>query len=198
MQTSTARQGARGTVQGSWVQYRSKLYVASTHARYGTGQVAGATLGRMRSTPDLDRALEQRLREAVVRFAGGSADAFGQKIGYANGGYIREVLTKKKPVRESLIERVHAVPEMRDWFAAVLTPIAAADVSASSCQRAAPADELEARLLAAMRFLLPEDRASLVAMAEEQAEKARRYAEHLKHLEAADGSRSKRDDRSAA
>lgn len=64
----------------------------------------------MRSTPDLDRALEQRLREAVVRFAGGSADAFGQKIGYANGGYIREVLTKKKPVRESLIERVHAVP----------------------------------------------------------------------------------------
>lgn len=74
----------------------------------------------MRSTPKKDESLRQRLAEAVERFSEGSADDFGRKIGYANGGYVREALSGKKPVREALIERVHGTAPMRGWFDAVL------------------------------------------------------------------------------
>lgn len=76
----------------------------------------------MRSTPTLDEQLRRRLREAVEKFDGGNADAFGRRIGYMNGGYIREVLAGRngKRVREKLIDRVHARPEMRGWFSACL------------------------------------------------------------------------------
>jgi hypothetical protein len=70
----------------------------------------------MRSTPEKDACLRKRLAEAVETFAGGSADAFGRKVGYANGGYIREALSAKKPVREALIDRVHGCREMENWF----------------------------------------------------------------------------------
>lgn len=76
----------------------------------------------MRSTPEIDARLRRRLQEAVDRFANGSADAFGRQIGYTNGGYIREVLSTKKEVRERLIERVHEQPNMRGWFSSILTP----------------------------------------------------------------------------
>jgi len=78
------------------------------------------TLCRMRSTPAMDQLLRDRLEQAVGLFDGGSADAFGRRIGYANGGYIREVLLGKKPVREALIDRVHGKSELADWFADLL------------------------------------------------------------------------------
>lgn len=76
----------------------------------------------MRSTPAHDKKLQARLSEAVDRFSEGSADAFGRLIGYANGGYIREVLSGKKPVREALIDRCHAVPVLAGWFDGVVPP----------------------------------------------------------------------------
>ena len=99
----------------------------------------------MRSTPDQDERLRQRLQEAVDKFAGGSADKFGQLIGYANGGYVRECLNRKKPVRESLIDRVHAAAGMAAWFLEQLSPITAADAG----------DADEKVLLAAFRLLPP-------------------------------------------
>ena len=78
-------------------------------------------------------------------FAGGSADAFGRLTGYTNGGYIREVLNKKKPVREALIERVHAAKGMAGWFLPVLSEVSAQDINNSD----------EAQLLAAFRALHP-------------------------------------------
>jgi hypothetical protein len=89
--------------------------------------------------------LRQRLQEAVDKFAGGSADKFGQLIGYANGGYVRECLNRKKPVRESLIDRVHAAAGMAAWFLEQLSPITAADAG----------DADEKVLLAAFRLLPP-------------------------------------------
>lgn len=74
----------------------------------------------MRSTPAIDQSLRARLQQAVDLFDAGSADAFGRRIGYANGGYIREVLLGKKPVREALIDRVHGKNELADWFADLL------------------------------------------------------------------------------
>lgn len=70
----------------------------------------------MRSTPEIDTRLTARLRQAVDQFAGGSADRFGRAIGYTNGGYVREILNGKKPVREALIQRIHEHKDMRGWF----------------------------------------------------------------------------------
>ncbi len=89
--------------------------------------------------------MRQRLQEAVDKFAGKSADRFGRLIGYTNGGYVRECLNKIKPVRETLIERVHAAEGMGGWFDGELSPIAAADI----------ADADEQALLAAFRALPP-------------------------------------------
>lgn len=114
-----------------------KLRTATSSARYASTTV--------RSTPEQDERLRQRLQEAVDKFASGSADKFGQLIGYANGGYVRECLNKKKPVRESLIDRVHAAPGMAGWFSEQLSPITAADVG----------DIDEKALLAAFRALPP-------------------------------------------
>lgn len=121
-------------------KYRSYSYVASSASCYEPAAVAGATLPRMRSTPEKDEALRARLEEAVNKFADGSSDAFARLIGYANGGYIREIINKKKGkvVREALIDRVNNSKEckaMHGWFDDLLR-IAEAD----------QADDLAARL----------------------------------------------------
>lgn len=70
----------------------------------------------MRSTPAKDEALRQRLAKAVHDFAEDNTDEFGRMLGYVNGGYIREHLAGKKPVREAVIDRVHAHEKMAGWF----------------------------------------------------------------------------------
>lgn len=87
----------------------------------------------MRSTPALDAKLKARLEEAVKHFAGGSADKFAQLIGFANGGGIRQCLLGIRPVRESVIHRVHRLdkPGASTWFADLLTPIVSKDVEAT-------------------------------------------------------------------
>ncbi len=65
-----------------------------------------------------DEWLRLRLAAAVDQFADGSADKFGRLIGYANGGYVREALNSKKPVRGAIIERASdsGVPGLVGWF----------------------------------------------------------------------------------
>jgi hypothetical protein len=70
----------------------------------------------MRSTPERDAWMRQRLQEAVDGPAGGSADKLGRMLGYTNGGYIREILKGAKPVRAAIIERANDVDELRGWF----------------------------------------------------------------------------------
>lgn len=157
MQPLTQHVAATGTDQGSFGQYRSFGYVASSKKCYGLADAQAATLvGAVRSTPDQDKLLRDRLEEAVRRFAGGSADKFGQLIGYANGGYVREVLNNKKPVRRRLIERIHARPEMVNWFGASLSPISASDVM--------PADRYTADIIEILPRLTAEDRRRLAAL----------------------------------
>ena len=83
----------------------------------------------MRSTPELDRQLRARLIEAVDKAAGGNADAFGRLLGYTNGGYIREIIRSVKPVRESLIDRVHALDGYAGWFNGLLPAVVAQDLA---------------------------------------------------------------------
>lgn len=66
----------------------------------------------------------------MEKFAGGSADAFGRLIGYANGGYIRQSLRDDdpRPVRSSLIARINDVQLMRGWFDSLIPPLVASDL----------------------------------------------------------------------
>ena len=131
--------------EGPLLDCRSKGYVASTASCYEPGRVARATLGRMRSTPEQDQKLRARLKEAVDLFAGGSADKLARRIGYTNGGYIREILgPKHKPVREALIDRVQADKEMADWFDKILSPVTIGDLAGRTGSSTHPPDGVRA------------------------------------------------------
>jgi hypothetical protein len=66
--------------------------------------------------PEVDAAVRARLHEAVNKFTGGNTDAFARMIGYLNGGFLRELLAGNKPVRNAIVRRFEAVPELRGWF----------------------------------------------------------------------------------
>lgn len=84
----------------------------------------------MRSTPELDRKLRERFIEAVDKVSRGNAEDFGRKMGHLNGGYVRQVVAGKKPVRESAIERVHAIEGCAGWFDRLLPGVVAVDLDA--------------------------------------------------------------------
>ena len=106
----------------------------------------------MRSNPDQDGRLRARLQEAVDHFSAGSADEFGRRLGYTNGGYIREILRGVKPLRSAVVDRMEAVKGMGGWFDSVVTPVTARDIAGSRKQPAA-GPELAERLAAVLRAL---------------------------------------------
>ena len=114
--------------------YRSLGYVASSDDCYDESRVPRGTLLGMRSTKAIDDALRDRLEAAVRDFAGGSADEFGRMCGYKNGGYIRECLNRKKPVREALIFRTNssAHAQLHGLFNDLLPAVALADVQSKT------------------------------------------------------------------
>ena len=72
------------------------------------------------ATFERDLALEQwmrrRLDEAVQKLADGSADKLGRLMGYANGGFVREILKGSKPVGNAILSRIEQVPGGSGWF----------------------------------------------------------------------------------
>lgn len=109
-------------------EYRTKRYVESSADGYAAKAVATATLATMRSTPELDSKLKARFIAALEKAAGGNADAFGRMLGHMNGGYVRQIVSGDKPVRESIIERVHALDGYSSWFSDLFPPLVAADI----------------------------------------------------------------------
>lgn len=61
--------------------------------------------------------MRRRLDEAVRQLADGSADKLGRLMGYANGGFIREILKGTKPVGKAIVARIANVQGGEDWFA---------------------------------------------------------------------------------
>ena len=168
VQTLTLRQAWKGTNQGSWPHCRSKGYGASTTFCDDPKSVAAATLVTVRSNPLQDERLRKRLQEAVDHFAGGSADLFGRKLGYTNGGYIRELLRGPKPVRGAVIERMDAVEGMGGWFDDVVAPVTARDLAEArrpSTAGAGLAESLAAALCALDDEALAQARQALATLA---------------------------------
>jgi hypothetical protein len=95
----------------------------------------------MRSTPEQDARLRARLQEAVDKVADGSADKMGRLLGYANGGYLREILgSKAKPVREKIIQRFaeSTDPTIASWFDGYVSNITAADLAEAAAKHSNP------------------------------------------------------------
>lgn len=70
--------------------------------------------------------MRRRLAEAVVHFAEGSADKMGRLLGYANGGFIREIQKGVKPVGKAIVARMETVAGGAGWFAGAPGGVSAA------------------------------------------------------------------------
>jgi hypothetical protein len=115
----------------------------------------------MQTTPAIEAALRARLRQAIDDFAGGSADRFGRLLGYTNGGYLREVLSEKKPVRDAIIQRTHAVKEMVGWFDPILQGLPPGALLAGSGSRRDRLSDEAVEFACLYEQLNPQERARL-------------------------------------
>lgn len=57
-----------------------------------------------------------RLEAAVDHVSNGNRTAFGKRLGYSDGAFVRQMLSGLRPITEKTIRAVEALPNMRDWF----------------------------------------------------------------------------------
>jgi hypothetical protein len=77
---------------------------------------------------DHEKWMRHRLKEAVERFADGSAEKLGRLLGYTNGGFVREIIAGGKPVGKAIVARMEDVPGASGWFHAAPGHAGVADV----------------------------------------------------------------------
>jgi hypothetical protein len=59
----------------------------------------------------------QRLQAAIDTFFDGNKTAFGKAVGYADGAFIRQLLSGARPLNEKVIRKIGmAVPKLQTWF----------------------------------------------------------------------------------
>jgi hypothetical protein len=65
---------------------------------------------------DLQRRRIERLRAAIDKVTGGNVTAFGKRLGYKDGAYIRQMLSGVRPIREKTVFAVEELPGLRGFF----------------------------------------------------------------------------------
>lgn len=65
---------------------------------------------------ELDDYRVARLKQAAERVANGNNTVFGKRLGYADGAFIRQMLSGSRRVSEKTIRAVEKLPGMRGWF----------------------------------------------------------------------------------
>ncbi|MBA9854460.1 hypothetical protein DEE91_00915 [Ralstonia pickettii] len=58
----------------------------------------------------------QRLKAAVDKVADGNVTAFGKRLGYKDGAFVRQMLSGNRPVSEKTIRTIEELPGMSQWF----------------------------------------------------------------------------------
>lgn len=58
----------------------------------------------------------ERLQAAIDHLDDGNKNAFGRRMGWADGTYVRQMLAGKRPITEKLIRIIDAMPGMAGWF----------------------------------------------------------------------------------
>ena len=58
----------------------------------------------------------QRLKDAIDKLEGGNKSAFGRRLGYKDGAFIRQLLAGTRPITEKTIMQIEAIHGMNGWF----------------------------------------------------------------------------------
>ena len=82
------------------------------------------------SSEHLQEQRRERLRAAVDYLCGGNETEFGRRLGYKDGGFVRQMLSGGKSITEKTILKIEAIPRLEGWFGAgVLAATARRDVT---------------------------------------------------------------------
>ncbi|WP_120291011.1 LexA family transcriptional regulator [Paraburkholderia sp. BL23I1N1] len=65
---------------------------------------------------ELARQRIEALRAAIDKLCGGNRTAFGKRLGYKDGAFVRQMLSGDRPVTEKTIRAIEALPGMKNWF----------------------------------------------------------------------------------
>lgn len=59
----------------------------------------------------------ERLEAAIDFVSDGDRTAFGRRLGYKDGAFIRQMLSGNRPISERTINKIERLPKMQGWFA---------------------------------------------------------------------------------
>ncbi|MDO3524522.1 S24 family peptidase [Ralstonia pseudosolanacearum] len=99
----------------------------------------------------------QRLKAAVDKIADGNVTAFGKRLGYKDGAFVRQMLSGNRPVSEKTVRAIEDLPGLANWFSKKLdlpslsSPQAIAEWEAQQAEeslRMAKGDETALRAIA--------------------------------------------------
>lgn len=68
------------------------------------------------SKPDIKALRLTRLLEAVDQHFDGNRAAAGRALGYADGAFVRQMLTGVRPITEKTMRQIEALPGLGGWF----------------------------------------------------------------------------------
>lgn len=54
--------------------------------------------------------------EAIKAISNGDRSAFGRRLGYENGAFVRQMLNGSRAITERTIRKIESLPGMRGWF----------------------------------------------------------------------------------
>src|SRR3546814_21146417 len=58
----------------------------------------------------------ERLQEAIVRVSSGNKTAFGRKLGFKDGAFIRQMLNGDRAITEKTVRAIESIQGMKGWF----------------------------------------------------------------------------------
>src|SRR5258706_2734274 len=74
------------------------------------------------------------LRRAIDKVTDGNKSAFGRRLGYKDGAFVRQMLSGERPVSEKTIRSIESIAGMNGWFSALYAPSPGKHNSASAEQ----------------------------------------------------------------
>ncbi len=57
-----------------------------------------------------------RLRDAINHLCDGNETAFGRRLGYKDGGFVRQMLAGDKSITEKTVLKIETIPTLAGWF----------------------------------------------------------------------------------
>lgn len=65
---------------------------------------------------ELNQRRVELLRAAIDKLEDGNVTAFGRRLGYKDGAFVRQMLSEKRAVSEKTIRAIESIPGMAGWF----------------------------------------------------------------------------------